>query len=171
MRIPSIRLTYGLVAIASCCLMITALVMQEFLGMHPCPLCITQRGFIMLTGVIALAACLHNPVKTGRYIYAVLMILAAGAGAGVAGRHVWIQNLPEDQVPSCGPGLEYMFSNFPFMQALELLFMGDGNCADVVWTFLGLSIPGWTLVWFVVFIAIGLFQIFRKGAPALVPQS
>jgi disulfide bond formation protein DsbB len=110
-----------------------------------------------------LVACAHNPSVTGRRFYAGTGILFSLAGLGVAGRHVWIQNLPEDQVPACGPGLEYMFETFPLTQALELLFMGDGNCADVVWTFLGLSIPGWMLVFFCGFIGANFWQLLRRS--------
>ena len=160
--LPSPRLTNILVVVASIGLMITALVMQEVFGLHPCPLCITQRVFVMAVGVVALIAAIHNPKAIGARLYAALMGLMALIGGGVAARHVWLQNLPEDQVPGCGPSLEYMFDAFPLMDALELLFKGDGNCADVVWTFLGLSIPGWTLVSFCGFTLIALWQLFRK---------
>ena len=35
----------------------------------------------------------------------------------------------------------------PNIQYFSVLVLeGDGSCAEVVWTFLGISIPGWTLV-------------------------
>ncbi len=131
--------------------------------MHPCPLCITQRIFVVAAGIIAILAAIHNPGITGLRVYAALGLLAAGSGAGFSGRHVWLQNLPEDQVPSCGPGLSYMFENFPIMEAFELLLLGDGNCSEVVWSFLGLSIPGWLLVSFIGLIIINGWQLFRKA--------
>lgn len=75
-------------------------------------------------------------------------------GAGIAARHVWLQNLPADQVPACGPGLAYMLEQFPLMRMLEKVLAGSGECAESAWTFLGLTIPGWSLVWFVL---LGLF--------------
>ncbi|MCB1616500.1 MAG: disulfide bond formation protein B [Pseudomonadales bacterium] len=161
MKTSSPRLVFLGMAIFSTGLIATALYMQEVLGLHPCPLCITQRIFVIVVGVLAFLACLHNPGKTGIRVYAFLCALAALLGAGVAARHVWIQNLPEDQVPACGPGLQYMFEHFPFMKALELLFMGDGNCADVVWQFMGLSIPAWTLLAFVCFVIAGVWLFLR----------
>ena len=116
----------------------------------------------MVVGFIALLAALHNPAKTGVRIYACLQGIAAIVGIAVAGRHVWIQSLPADQVPACGPGLQYMFANFPFMEALSLLFKGDGNCAIVDWTFLGLSIPAWVLVSCVLLLAVNTWQFFRR---------
>lgn len=143
-------------------LMAFALYLQEKLGLHPCPLCITQRVCVIVVGAIALIAAIHNPGKTGVRIYAGLQGLAALTGIVVAGRHVWIQSLPADQVPACGPGLQYMFENFPFMDALELLFKGDGNCAIVDWSFLGLSIPAWVLVACVGLLFINGWQLLRK---------
>lgn len=153
---------FGLMALASVSLILFALYLQHVIGEHPCPLCITQRIFVMVIGVLAFGAFLQNPQQTGRRVWSALQLIAALVGAGVAARHVWIQHLPEDQVPACGPGLEYMFANFPFKQALDLLFMGDGNCAEVGWTFLTLSIPIWTLVAFIGFAVVAVWQYGRK---------
>jgi protein dithiol:quinone oxidoreductase len=159
----SARGLFGLMALASASLMAFALYLQEVLGEHPCPLCITQRLFVIAIGLLALCAAIHNPAQTGRRIWSALVLLAAICGGIVAARHVWIQHLPEDQVPACGPSLEYMFQNFPFQQAVHLLFMGDGNCAQVGWTLLGFSIPEWTLLAFTGFVTASLVQFFRKA--------
>ena len=137
-----------------------------YLGLEACPLCMTQRAFVILWGIVALIAALHNPGSVGRRIYGALCALAAATGAAVAGRHVWLQHLPEDQVPACGPSLGYMLENFPFAETLQMVMRGDGNCADTVWTFLGLSIPEQTLLVFCVAIVISLWQALRKD-----PQS
>ncbi len=157
----SARGLFGLISLACLGLILFALYLQHYQGEHPCPLCITQRVFVMGIGLLALAAFLQNAGRRGRRVWSALIASGALGGGAVAARHVWIQHLPEDQVPACGPGLEYMFENFPFKQALELLFMGDGNCADVGWTFLTLSIPAWTLMAFIGFLAVAVIQFFR----------
>jgi disulfide bond formation protein DsbB len=162
-QMTSVRSVNGLVALSAILLMAFALVLQHYVGLHPCPLCMTQRIFVVLVGFTAFIAFCHHPGVIGRRIYAGLGALLAVIGGVVAGRHIWIQNLPEDQVPACGPDLAYMFSNFPFQRALELLFMGDGNCHEVVWEFLGMSIPEWTLVWFAVYLFANGWQLFRKA--------
>lgn len=129
-------------------LMAYALYAQHGLGLEPCPLCIFQRVAVIATGLVLLVAALHGPVAGGRWAYALLASLAAAIGAGVAGRHVWLQSLPADQVPACGPGLDYMMEAFPLAQTLRMVFSGSGECADVDWTFLGLSMPAWTLLCF-----------------------
>ena len=161
--LPSIRLTFLLLAIICTGMMLTAIFyFQKTLELDPCPLCITQRIFVILVGLISLIAFVHNPGLIGRRIYMGLATLMACVGGGISARHVWLQSLPKDQVPACGPGLSYMFETFPFMDALKLLFQGDGNCADIVWSFLGLSIPGWTLVGFIGLAILALYQAIRS---------
>lgn len=142
-------------------LMCVALYMQHGMGLEPCPMCIVQRLLVVGTGAVALAAALHNPGMPGIRVYGLLTALFALAGVWMSGRHVWLQNLPEDAVPACGPDLDYMLEVFPLTEVLYLLFFGDGNCAEVVWSFLGLSIPGWTLLAFLGLTAICIWQILR----------
>ena len=153
---------FGLAAMAVIAMLFARVYLEQILGLPPCPLCMAQRVFVVLWGVIALIAALHNPARMGRRIYATLCALAAMAGAAIAVRHVWIQHLPPDQVPACGPGLEYMLDTLPFSETLSMVLMGDGECAAIHWTFLGLSIPEQTLVMAAVVLAICLWQIFRK---------
>ncbi len=148
---------------AACAALIAiALYFQHVMYLEPCPLCILQRIAVIGLGMIFFAGALHNPGRIGRRVYATLALLTAGAGGAIAGRHVWLENLPEDQVPACGPGLDYMLDNFPLAQALELILRGSGECAEVAWTFLGLSIPGWTLLAFIGFGALALLLFFRR---------
>ncbi|MGL4563902.1 MAG: disulfide bond formation protein B [Halioglobus sp.] len=153
---------FGLAVMAVIAMLFAWAYLERTLGLPPCPLCMTQRVFVVLWGVIALVAALHNPARTGRRRYATLCALAALAGAAVAVRHVWIQHLPPDQVPACGPSLEYMLDTLPFSETVTMVLMGDGDCAAIHWTFLGLSIPEQTLVMAAVVLAICLWQIFRK---------
>lgn len=136
--------------------------MQYVMDLKPCPLCITQRIFILLTGLFALVATLHNPASKGIKIYGTAVIFNAAAGSMFAIRQLWLQSLPEDKVPACGPGLSYMLETFPLTDTLAIMLRGDGNCAEVVWRFLGLSIPGWTLVCFILLVLAGAYQTIRK---------
>lgn len=128
-------------------------------GLEPCPLCITQRFFFFLTGVLGLIAFIHKPGAFAARVYGVLGTIFALGGAVFATRQLWLQSLPEDQVPACGPSLSYILDSFPLSEALSVLMRGDGNCAEISWIFLGISMPGWALIWFVL-LAIGwLLQI------------
>ena len=127
-------------------LMAFGLYLQFFQELHPCNLCIFQRiGFIAL-GLTFLVAGIHDPGRLGGRVYSGLVALFALFGVVVAGRHVWLQHLPPDQVPACGPSLDYLLEVFPLAEAIQMLFEGSGDCANVSWTLLGLSIPAWALV-------------------------
>ena len=127
-------------------MMAYALYAQYALFLDPCPLCIFQRVAVIMLGVVMLVAAWHDPPGQSKYVYAVLASLSAVAGAGVAGWHVRLQHLPPDNVPSCGPGLNYMLDNFPLGEALKMVFTGSGECANIDWQLLGLSMPAWVLI-------------------------
>jgi len=135
--------------LACAALIAAALYFQYVENLEPCPLCIFQRVAFMALGVVFLIAALHNPDALFKKIYALLAIICGITGIAIAGRHVWLQNLPEDQVPECGPGLEFMLETFPFRQVLETVLKGSGECADVLWTLFGISMPGWSLIWLI----------------------
>ncbi len=123
--------------------------LQQHMGLSPCPLCIFQRIGLMVMGGFALVAALINPkskiIKLGLWLGSLAGI---GWATGVAGRHVWLQHLPADQVPSCGPGLDYWLDTLPMSEVLNQVFAGSGECASVDWTFMGLSIPEQSLIFF-----------------------
>lgn len=142
-------------------LLLIAAYFQFVEELEPCPLCISQRIAVLLVAVVLLIAIIHNPRKRGIQVYALLGFLTAALGAGIAGRHVWLQNLPPDEIPTCGPGLAYILHNFPIGETFKLLVNGTGECAEVLWTFLGLSIPGWTLVAFILLALLSLSQFWN----------
>ena len=141
-----------------------ALYLQYYEYQNPCPLCILQRIAFIAMMVVFLAGAIHGPRRTGAIIYSTLLVIIAAIGAGIAARHVWLQHLPKDQVPECGPGLEYMLNKFPLTQALEKVFRGSGECAEVGWTFLTLSIAEWSLAWFILLgvLAVAIAAAARK---------
>ena len=128
-----------------------AIYVQHVDFIDPCPLCVFQRMVYMWLGAVALVAFIHNPGNIGRWIYGGLISAGGLVGAGIAGRHVWLQSLPPDQVPDCGMGLNYMLETMPLGQVLSEVLYGSGECAEVYWTFLGISLPGWSFLWYVVF--------------------
>ncbi|RZA06506.1 MAG: disulfide bond formation protein B [Moraxellaceae bacterium] len=160
--IPSIRQTNLLLFIGGVFTILAGAYMEHVMKMLPCPLCITQRAFFDLIGILGLIAFIHNPGTKGRRVYAVLGIIAALGGLYFAQHQLWLQSLPADQVPACGPGLAYMFEVFPLMEAFKMLLQGDGTCAHVD-KILGLSIPLWSVIAFSGFGLINLYQAVRKG--------
>lgn len=150
-------------AFAGCLgLMAVALYLEHVLGLEPCPLCIVQRVCVIAFGLVFLIAGLHGPRALGRRIYAGLGFLSALLGAATAGRQVWLQNVPADQLPSCLPSLEYMRAALPFQEIVRLVLHGTADCAEVSWTLLGLSIPEWSLLGFVGMLLFCIFLILRR---------
>ena len=156
---PTLNIAGALICAA---MMGFALYSQHVLLLDPCPLCILQRIAVILLGIVFLLAALHNPGKIGGRIYSFLVGLIVIAGAGVAAWHVWLQNLPADEIPSCGPGLEYMVENFPLRDALGMIFKGSGECAEVAWRFLGLSMPAWVVIGLVGLGVAGVWNNLRR---------
>lgn len=152
------RRIYLLGFLACAGLIAFALYLQHQLGEDPCALCIFQRGAVVALGIIFLIAGLHNPGARGNRAYASLALVATLAGGGIAARHVWLQHLPKDQVPECGPGLSYLMETQPWLRVFQNVLQGSGECAEVGWTFLRLSIPEWTMICFVLFAIMVIFQ-------------
>ena len=158
------RTTFLLIFLSCLALLGFGLYLQHFKGLEPCPLCVMQRYAFVLIGVVALLAALHGPKRVGIRVYGAGTTIAALLGIAVAVRHVWLEHLPKDQVPSCGPGLDFIMESFPLSKALPMIFKGSGECADVAWRFLGLSISEWALAWFAAFFLAGLWLALRKKA-------
>ena len=123
-----------------------AIYVQGVLGVDPCPLCIFQRIGVAAMGVVFLAAALHAPKAWGARVYGLLLALAALVTMAIAARHVWIQHLPEDQVPSCGAGLGFLLQEFPVAEVIRKVLTGSGECHAVNWSFLTLAMPTWVLI-------------------------
>lgn len=159
--LPPRRPAYILGFVVCAALIGWALWLQYGQGLEPCPLCVFQRVAVIVVGIVFLIAAIHNPQRGGARFYAVLTLIAAGAGAAFSARQVWLQSLPKDQVPECGPGLNYMLNTLPFTDVIRKVLEGSGECAEKGWVFLGLSIAGWTFVFFLSMIA-AAFALIRR---------
>ena len=152
-----------------CALMMAfALYSQHIGGLNPCPLCVFQRIAVIGLGLVFLAAAIHDPARLGKRIYGAMIVVIAAGGIVVAGRHLWLQSLPADQVPTCLPPLDYILDVFPLAQALSMIFEGSGECAVVDWTFIGLSMPAWVLISLLFLGVAGTFNNFRPHTPSAI---
>lgn len=147
-------LSVGAVGVLLC----GALIMEHVFALDPCPLCLMQRVWFAVAGLVGIIGLLHSP-RWG--IYPLLTIVACLIGGGFSIRQLYLQSLPPDQVPSCGPDMAYMLENFPLSDVLAAMTRGTGSCAEVAWQF-GLTIPGWALVGFIVLIGFSAIQL-RAG--------
>jgi len=156
----SFRITY-LVGFLVCAGLIAFVLFAQYrMGLDPCPLCILQRVAFIAMGMVFVVGAVHAPRGGGRWVYAVLVAVSALAGIGIASRHLWIQSLPPGAVPSCGAPLGYLLSTRDahggLLGVLRMVLSGSGECAKVE-KILGLPIPLWSLIWFTILGAAGLF--------------
>ena len=155
----SARVAFGLPALACASLLGFGYYLQYGQGLDPCPLCLVQRLFFYAVLAVLALGAIHG---SGRAIYGILAALFALGGAAAAGRQVWLQHLPPDKVPQCGPDLYFMLENFPLSRTLKTLISGTGECAAVDWTFLGLSIAEWSAAWFAALFCYALWLAFGR---------
>ena len=139
-----------------------ALYLEHVLDQEPCPLCIVQRIMLIGFGVVGLLGALHNPQALGRRIYSSFALLFALGGAATAGRQIWLQTIPADELPSCLPSLDYMLQAFPLQDIIRVVLHGTASCAEVNWTLFGLSIPELSLLAFIGCLLLAGVQLLRK---------
>jgi disulfide bond formation protein DsbB len=130
-------------------------IVQDF---EPCPLCIFQRVGVIAMGVaFLLSALLALPRgRWGGFVSVALVLLASAVAAGVSGRHVYVQSQPPGTFESCGSSLEWMMEINPLFEVIRKVLSAPGECANIDWTFLGLSMPAWVLLWSVLLGGLGL---------------
>lgn len=159
----SFRAQYLLGFLACAVLLAYAFYEQFQMGVEPCPMCIFQRLAFIAMGIVFLIAALHAPRAKGQRVYAVLVAIGALIGIGVAINHLRMQFTPHDpMMAGCGPGLSYLLDSFPLTDALKKAFTGSGDCGEINWTFLGITMPGWTLIWYVILGTGAIWAGFRR---------
>lgn len=127
-----------------------AIYLQLIKNLLPCPLCVVQRVAYWAAGIAALAAFLQGPQAFGRKVYGAFIVIASAAGAAVALRQAWLVRYPE--AFECGISPEEEFLNaLPLARWWPDMFEANGDCADVTWKFIGLTLPDWSAIFFILF--------------------
>ncbi len=152
----------ALITALTCAVLLSVAFYLEFVsGLVPCALCLAQRVMFGLIGIACLLYLL--PFYGSRLIFGLLSFGCSGLGIWLASRQLWLQSLPEDQLPACGPDIFFVLERFPISDSLKAMFFGSGHCAEVQWIFLNLSIPGWTLLFYVFTASVSLWLIIFRG--------
>lgn len=148
-------------------LLIAAYYFQYVENMAPCPLCIFQRIGVLFVGIWFLLKGIHKPLAGSRWnlFYGFLGLISTILGGIVSARHLYIQNLPAGEVPACGPALEYLVDMLPINEVISAVFAGDGECHKVAWSLLGISMPGWLLLFFIGVAVLLMSNIYRHFHP------
>lgn len=128
---------------------------QYIKELEPCPLCLMQRLAVFFLFTLCFVGIGINSQRRGKSL-AVLQFIFAAAGLFFASRQLWLQSLPLGQVPACMPGLDILIHYFPWKDVLKTLLWGDGDCAKVTWEWLGLSMPAWSALYFLVMLIVAI---------------
>ena len=162
MILPKSRHLFFMAAVGCVAIIGFALFLQYVKALEPCPLCISQRIAILALFLVTILAATHNPNHFGYKIYSFVTIAFSVIGMTLAGRQLWIQNLPPDKAPACMPSVTFLVDVLPLADLAKIMLTGSGGCASVQWTFLGLAIPGWTFLIFTAFTFFGFFEFIRN---------
>ncbi|QHF47633.1 disulfide bond formation protein B [Pseudomonas sp. S35] len=127
-------------------------------SLRPCFLCQIQRIFLAAFTLINLVAAIHNPRRSAVCLYGLAGMGCALLGAITAVRQVLLQNVASDQLADCGPSLHYMIENLSLWQALQLTVKGTVDCVEINWTLFDLSLPEWSLLFFLGMLVLGAVQ-------------
>ena len=142
------RTIYAVAALIIFAILSFAYYLEVVHHLFPCPLCILQRIIFITIGFLLIIATIHGPKRVGQFIYNGLGFLLSVCGIAVAGRQVWLQLHPETTPGICLPTVTYLLKHEPLHKVFKLLAVGSDDCAKIVWQFLGLSIPAWSLILF-----------------------
>lgn len=158
----SYRQIFSFLLVAPAALLAFGYYLQFVEHLSPCPLCVSQRLAFYGVAISALVALITPQKMFLQHLWAAIAGLFALLGAGLASRQIWLQSLPADQVPACGPDFDFIIETFPLSEAISIMFRGNGNCAEVTWTFLSFSIPQWSILAFAAFALICIATLFKK---------
>jgi len=135
--------------------------LEYAVGLKPCGLCLMQRVCLALLTGICLVASVHGPGRVGSFLYWLLGLASSLAGTATAWRQVLLQNDPVHQLASCAPNLGDLFASAPWMCVVQEMFRGTIDCAQISWTLFDLSIPEWSLLFFVGMVILSVYQLLR----------
>ncbi|WP_298622373.1 disulfide bond formation protein B [uncultured Legionella sp.] len=138
--------------------LLTSFYFQYAVGLQPCPLCLMQRICVFL--LLAIMSLSLRTLKKA-HLVSLLQFIVACAGLYFSLRHLWLQSLPAGQAPACMPDLDVLIRYFPWQTVAHALFWGAGDCAESNWSLLGISMPGWTTIYFLFMAITGLILYFR----------
>ncbi|MBA3755097.1 MAG: disulfide bond formation protein B [Nitrosomonas sp.] len=155
------RLLFLIILLSCTCLLGYAQYLQHVEGLLPCPLCVAQRVAYWLLGLTAFVAFLHNPQVIGRRRYGSLMVAFTLVGAFIAARHAWLIRYPESFECGISPE-EALLNALPIAQWWPGMFETNGDCANVDWKFLSLTIPDWSLIAFVLLGILALYTLLTR---------
>jgi len=141
--------------------------LEYVVGLKPCGLCLLQRFCLALLTGVCLLASVHGPGRFGSFLYWLLGLICSLVGTVSAWWQVMLQSDPAHQLSTCTPDLGDLFASAHWMYVLQQMFKGTLGCAQISWTVFDLSIPEWSLLFFVAMMILAGHQLLRHVWSAL----
>jgi disulfide bond formation protein DsbB len=157
MHLARTRSLFFLAFLACASIVTAAVCLEQVVGSAPCPLCLVQRMLFLACATVCLVAVLHRPSRSGWRVYSGVLLVAALLGAAIAGRQVWLQASPPENLGACLDNLRYLLETQPYVKVLGLVFAGSAGCSEITWSLFGISMPEWSLL---AFAAMSLFALY-----------
>ncbi len=148
MHLAHTRSLFLLAFLVCASIMGAVIYLERVAGSAPCPLCDVQRALLFACAGICLTAALHKPARLGWRIYSGALVVVALIGAATAGRQVWLQASPPENLAACLDNLQYLLDTKPYVKVLALILAGSAGCSEITWSLFGISIPEWSLLAF-----------------------
>lgn len=161
MSLACSRSLFFMVFIAGALALGVSYYLEYAIGLKPCGLCLLQRFCLALLAGVCLLAAVHGPGRFGSFLYWLLGLLCSLAGTATAWRQVLLQGDAMEQPPTCSPNLTEVFANTPWDCIVQRLYEGTADCTQISWTLFDLSIPEWSLLFFVAMMIVGGYQLLR----------
>lgn len=136
--------------------------LQFLENMTPCPLCLLQRGTLLVLGFVFFLAVIFYRQSILRKLLSSVAFICSLIGVILSGRQVWLQHLPPVSGATCETSLSYMFHVLPLQEVIIKIFQGGAECAETGEQFLYLNLAEWSLCWFVLFLLLSVWQLLRK---------
>lgn len=165
MSLASSRFLFLMASIAAALALGISTYLEYSVGLTPCSLCVLQRLCLMLFLTNSLVACVHGPGQRGSLFYGVAGLVFATGGMALAWRQVLMQSHSFEPFSDCIAQPKLMDS---WWCALHRVLDGAVDCANITWTLFDLSIPEWSLLFFLAVSSAMTYLLLRLAWSALV---
>ncbi|MGE8067464.1 disulfide bond formation protein B [Pseudomonas sp. NPDC089569] len=167
MSLACTRSLFFMVFVAGALVLGVSYYLEYSIGLRPCVLCLLQRVCLASLTGICLMAAVQGAGRLGSFLYWLLGLLCSVGGAFTAWRQVLLQNDPADPSLNCAAGLVELFASAPWPCIVRQMFDGTIDCAQISWTLFDLSVPEWSLLFFVAMMILSVYQLSRLVWSAL----
>ena len=128
-----------------------ALYVEYIEHVNPCPLCLMQRLCVLCLVPLCLISFFIQRYRTS-VILVLMQLFMALSGLFFAGRQVFLQNVAITASGMCMPTLHRVIKYLSWEAMFNLFFWGSSDCAEMTPHFLGLSMPLWSALYFILIV-------------------